>query len=524
MGNVGFGRKYEFKTDSNPAVGQYHIESGTKLTKSRGREAMILNYDDNQRIRPAEVEPEVGQYQKQTITFGSKMQRVGFGSKYDFKVDGNPKVGYYNPESAEKITKPKTRAASINRPGSTRIRPPEVHPEIGQYDNNVMKFGSDTKSFKIGAKYDTKYDPSLGPGTYEADKAMQSIMPRSKSTAFKSPRATRLPQRTEISPDADDRHVRPFGSELKGINFGRKYEFKADDNPKIGQYEPERAEAITKTRARNTYIAKDVKYYERPPETLPDPGQYDGHIRQFGSEAKSFKMGQKYEEKYDANLGPGSYEPDRALLYTMPKTSSTTIKQPSYKVPRREEIGPEADDKHIKPIGSGMAGIDFGSKYEFRVDSNPRVGQYNVNDSQTKSKTRMAIITEEKMIYRKPREYSPDPGQYDRHIKEFGSDVKSFTIGGKYQHKYDPTLGPGTYEASQAILSTLPKSQSLIIREPAKSPQRFETLPEADDKHIKPIGSGLGRIDFGRKYEFKVDNNPRVGQYTPQYSQVASKT
>lgn len=35
--------------------------------------------------------------------------------------------------------------------------------------------------------------------------------------------------------------------------------------------------------------------------------------------------------------------------------------------------------------------------------------------------------------------------------------------------------------------------------------------PEADDKHYKPFGSGMNKIDFGRKYEFKVDSNPKVG-------------
>ena len=52
----------------------------------------------------------------------------------------------------------------------------------------------------------------------------------------------------EYLPEADDKHLRAFGSELKGIDFGNKYITKVDDNPTFNQYSPEKAEKLIKPR------------------------------------------------------------------------------------------------------------------------------------------------------------------------------------------------------------------------------------------------------------------------------------
>ena len=88
-------------------------------------------------------------------------------------------------------------------------------------------------------------------------------------------------------------------------------------------------------------------------------------------------------------------------------------------------------------------------------------------------------------------------------------------MGGKYVHKYDPNLGPGYYETSTAKQSILYRSQSAVIRQPQFKAKPVERGPEADDKHVKIFGSGLNKIDFGRKYEFKVDSNPPPTRYNP---------
>ena len=66
------------------------------------------------------------------------MKKVDFGSKYEFKTDNNPPIGLYNQEAADRLTKPKVRAVSIGKPGRTRVRPPEVQPEPGQYSMDVI--------------------------------------------------------------------------------------------------------------------------------------------------------------------------------------------------------------------------------------------------------------------------------------------------------------------------------------------------------------------------------------------------
>ena len=49
--------------------------------------------------------------------------------------------------------------------------------------------------------------------------------------------------------------------------------------------------------------------YRRPPEMLPEPGQYESPVK-FGKGLKGIDMGKKYETKYDPNLGPGTYQAD----------------------------------------------------------------------------------------------------------------------------------------------------------------------------------------------------------------------
>lgn len=95
-------------------------------------------------------------------------------------------------------------------------------------------------------------------------------------------------------------------------------------------------------------------------------------------------------------------------------------------------MGPEADDKHYKPFGSGMNKIDFGRKYEFKVDSNPKVGQYETDSKLVKPTSKTAKIHQPTSNYRRPQENSPEPGTYDGHLKSFGSEAKSFQMGKKY--------------------------------------------------------------------------------------------
>ena len=139
--------------------------------------------------------------------------------------------------------------------------------------------------------------------------------------------------------------------------------------------------------------------------------------------------------------------------------------QPTVKTFKAPEFTPDADDKHYAPFGSELKGIDFGKKYEFKVDSNPRVGQYNTDNSVTKTKSISAQIREPTSSYRRPKENSPEPGQYDSGQNSFGKDTKSYEFGRKYAENYDPNLGPGTYDADNAKDAIGSKSRFAIIKE-----------------------------------------------------------
>jgi hypothetical protein len=53
---------------------------------------------------------------------------------------------------------------------------------------------------------------------------------------------------------------------------------------------------------------------------LPSPGTYDKHLTEFGKDAKSFTIGEKYSEKYDQNLGPGTYNHEKSDAIIKPKS------------------------------------------------------------------------------------------------------------------------------------------------------------------------------------------------------------
>lgn len=88
----------------------------------------------------------------------------------------------------------------------------------------------------------------------------------------------------------------------------------------------------------------------------------------------------------------------------------------------------------------------MGNKYKFVPKEGPPPGLYEPGDSQTKPRVPDPLIREEVMPYRRPKERSPDPGQYDKHLTEFGSGLKNVTFGDKY--KFVPKEGPspGQYD------------------------------------------------------------------------------
>ena len=89
----------------------------------------------------------------------------------------------------------------------------------------------------------------------------------------------------------------------------------------------------------------------------------------------------------------------------------------------------------MKPFGTDAKSFTIGGPYKWKPDSNPPIGGYDLDSGYkaTHYNNRSAIIRPKTSPYKRPKEGNPDPGQYDKHLKPFGSDVKSFTIGKKYE-------------------------------------------------------------------------------------------
>ena len=120
----------------------------------------------------------------------------------------------------------------------------------------------------------------------------------------------------------------------------------------------------------------------------------------------------------------------------------------------------------------------------------------------------------------------PEPGQYDAHLKPFGSDVKSFTMGSKYKWKPDENPPIGGYDVEGAFKS-LNKSKSAIIRKevsPYRRPKDGSPDPGAYDGHLTKFGSNTKSFTIGLKMPESHNNNPGVGYYNPDKAESVTKS
>ena len=101
-----------------------------------------------------------------------------------------------------------------------------------------------------------------------------------------------------------------------------------------------------------------------------------------------------------------------------------------------------------------MKGVDFGRKYEFKVDSNPVPGQYNTESSVVKTKSVAATIRQPTSSYRRPQEASPEPGQYQSKTITMGDNMKGIDMGKKYEFKPDTNPAPGQYNIESGVSMT----------------------------------------------------------------------
>jgi len=132
----------------------------------------------------------------------------------------------------------------------------------------------------LGGKYKWKANDNPPPGLYEADVSLDKVKSSSPSARLHKPfipdHQRRVPEPT---PTAYDGHLKPFGADnTNRMTWGGKYEFKVNDVPPPGYYDPEKAAGVVLARTPSAVIkeetmvdleAASIQVWTRP-TTSPD--------------------------------------------------------------------------------------------------------------------------------------------------------------------------------------------------------------------------------------------------------------
>ena len=155
----------------------------------------------------------------------------------------------------------------------------------------------------MGSKYDWKPKDGPAPGEYEPADNMtkpkiQTAHIKEETHPFRRP-ADHVPE-----PGTYSGHIKPLGADLKTTaTMGSKYDWKPKDGPAPGEYETG-ADAIKPT-IPAAHIKEETHPFRRPAENMPDPGQYDGHLKPLGSELKTVvKMDNLRKHNFYPTSGP----------------------------------------------------------------------------------------------------------------------------------------------------------------------------------------------------------------------------
>lgn len=112
----------------------------------------------------------------------------------------------------------------------------------------------------IGLKRDMKIETSAGPGTYDtirAENLTRSRSPMTKlNTASKRPDSFALAEQIGTAGPGQYRTIKQFGKDTKKMTIAQKREQKIAKTAGPGDYEPDRAITLTKTRSANIDLGK----------------------------------------------------------------------------------------------------------------------------------------------------------------------------------------------------------------------------------------------------------------------------
>ena len=233
----------------------------------------------------------------------------------------------------------------------------------------------------------------MGPGQYDPDRVDGVTKPKIANINLgSSPSRGSFIRKDEanLGPGQYDDGSKEFGRETKTFTIGEKRTERMVETMGPGQYQPERADALTKSKVKTVNIssspARPASFAKRGDVDVA-PGQYDDGIR-FNTGTKQFTIREKRPERVVETMGPGTYDPDRADGVTKPKT----------------------------------ANINMGT-----------------------SPSRGSMIRKD--------DANIGPGQYDDG-KSFGKETKTFTIGEKRYERVVETMGPGQYSPERADAMT----------------------------------------------------------------------
>jgi hypothetical protein len=123
------------------------------------------------------------------------------------------------------------------------------------------------------------------------------------------------------------------------------------------------------------------------------------------------------------------------------------------------------------------------------------------------------------------------PGSTE-YMKPFASDVHNKTdFGAKYEFKPDNNPPPGLYDTIKSKSMVLSNTSFMAV--PGKGERSdftkvaIQEMPDAGNYDTtSPFGSGMKKVNFGRKYKFSPNSNPPPGLYDVDKakSQVHKKT
>ena len=123
-----------------------------------------------------------------------------------------------------------------------------------------------------------------------------------------------------------------------------------------------------------------------------------------------------------------------------------------------------------------MGKVMFGSKYEFKADRNPPVGGYDVDSGSKFLSFRNRSIVPFNKSVSSPKKQSrnpygthdlptgPDPGEYQKEVVTFGTEIKSkVTIGKPYPFVADSNPAVGQYDPDTARELVSSRSRTALI-------------------------------------------------------------